>query len=53
METETFLRVGTIQRRFCEQSGASRQQFYRLWPSLKSTSRVEQNGEGEWRRAVA
>lgn len=50
MESDKFLRVGTIQRRFCEQQGASRAQFYRLWPSLKTTSRVEQNGEGEWKK---
>lgn len=50
MESQKFLRVGTIQRRFCEQQGSSRAHFYRLWGSLKATSRVEANEEGEWRR---
>lgn len=48
---DTFEKVGFIQRRFCEQTGASRRQFYNLWGAIKDTSRVEKSEDGLYRKA--
>ena len=49
--SDQFEKVGFIQRRFCEQTGASRRQFYNIWGAIKETSRVEKSEDGTYRKA--
>lgn len=55
MSAHEFMRVGALQRKFCEETGASRATFYNIWNNLKETSRVECQEDGKtkkYRRTV-
>jgi len=50
--TDDWIRVSSLQRRVCEETGMSKARFYVIWPEIKETLRVDRNERGEYRRGV-